>query len=103
VGASDLIALGAMHALRDCRISVPADVAVVGFDDIPAAELANPPLTTMAQNTRLAGEILVETLVRRIRDEPAAARVLPARLVVRRSCGARAHEPSLTWDRGAQP
>jgi len=62
---------------------------VVGFDDIPAAGLANPPLTTIAQNTRLAGEVLVETLLRRIREEPAEARMLPARLVVRRSCGAR--------------
>jgi DNA-binding LacI/PurR family transcriptional regulator len=89
VGASDLIALGAMRALQDCQVAVPVDVAVVGFDDIPAAGLANPPLTTIAQNTRLAGEVLVETLLRRIRDEPAEARMLPARLVVRRSCGAR--------------
>jgi len=88
VGASDLIALGAMRALKEHGLVVPADVAVVGFDDIPAAGLANPPLTTMAQNTRLAGEVLVETLLRRIHDETAEARMLPARLVVRRSCGA---------------
>jgi DNA-binding LacI/PurR family transcriptional regulator len=89
VGASDLIALGAMRALQERGLAVPADVAIVGFDDIPAAGLANPPLTTMAQNTRLAGEVLVETLLRRIREEPAEACMLPARLVVRRSCGAR--------------
>jgi len=88
VGASDLIALGAMRALQEHGLAVPADVAVVGFDDIPAAGLANPPLTTIAQNTRLAGEVLVETLLHRIREEPAEARMLPARLVVRRSCGA---------------
>ena len=101
VGASDLIALGAMQALQECRIAVPADVAVVGFDDIPAAGLVNPPLTTIAQNTRLAGEVLVETVLSRIRDEPTEARVLPARLVVRRSCGARA--PELTQARGLRP
>ena len=88
VGASDLIALGAMRALQERGLQVPGDVAVVGFDDIPAAGLSNPPLTTIAQNTRLAGEVLVETLVRRIREEPAEAQTLPARLVVRRSCGA---------------
>jgi DNA-binding LacI/PurR family transcriptional regulator len=66
---------------------VPAHVSVVGFDDIPAAGLANPPLTTIAQNTRLAGEVLVDTLLHRIREEPAEARVLPTRLVVRHSCG----------------
>jgi DNA-binding LacI/PurR family transcriptional regulator len=89
VGASDLIALGAMRALQEHGVGVPGEVAVVGFDDIPSAGLANPPLTTIAQNTRLAGEVLVETLLRRIREEPAEARMLPARLVVRRSCGAR--------------
>jgi len=88
VGASDLIALGAMHALQDHGIEVPAAVAVVGFDDIPAAGLANPPLTTIAQNTRLAGEVLVDTLLRQIRDEHPEGRMLPTRLVVRRSCGA---------------
>jgi DNA-binding LacI/PurR family transcriptional regulator len=89
-GASDLIALGAMHALQERNINVPSDVAVVGFDDISAAELASPALTTMAQNTRLAGEVMVDTLVRLIRQEPTESQVLPARLVVRRSCGARA-------------
>jgi DNA-binding LacI/PurR family transcriptional regulator len=87
VGASDLIALGAMRALQERHIEVPAAVSVVGFDDIPAAAVANPPLTTIAQNTRLAGEVLVDTLLRQIKGERAEARILPARLVVRRSCG----------------
>lgn len=86
--ASDLIALGAMHALRDKGISIPAEVAVIGFDDIPAAGLANPPLTTVVQDTRLAGEALVDTLLKLIRGEPAAGTVFPVRLLVRRSCGA---------------
>ena len=103
VGASDLIALGAMHALQECGIAVPGDVAVVGFDDIPAAGLANPPLTTIAQNTRLAGEVLVETLLRQIRDEPAEARMLPARLVVRRSCGSVPAEPGSLAERFTRP
>jgi DNA-binding LacI/PurR family transcriptional regulator len=88
VAASDLIGLGALRALKEQHLEVPAQVAVVGFDDIPAAALADPPLTTIAQNTRLAGEVLVETLLRRIREEPAEARMLPTRLVVRHSCGA---------------
>lgn len=87
VAASDLIALGAMRALQERQIDVPTDVAVVGFDDISAAGLANPPLTTIAQNTRLAGEVLVDTLLRLVMDETAESQVLPARLVVRRSCG----------------
>jgi DNA-binding LacI/PurR family transcriptional regulator len=85
--ASDLIAIGALRALSEAHIDVPGAVSVVGFDDIPAASLANPPLTTVLQDTRLAGEALVDTLLHSIRGEPAAHRVLPARLVVRRSCG----------------
>ena len=86
VAASDLIALGAMRALQEQQLAVPDDVSVIGFDDISAAGLANPPLTTIAQNTRLAGEVLVDTLLRLIRNEPAQSQMLPARLVVRRSC-----------------
>ncbi len=66
---------------------VPEDVAVVGFDDIPAASLTRPPLTTVMQDPRLAGRKLVETLVGRIREEPVGSALLPTKLVVRRSCG----------------
>lgn len=85
--ASDLIALGAMHALADAGRAVPGDVAVVGFDDIAAAVLATPALTTVAQDAGGAGVALVGALLDRIDGRPAADRLLPARLVVRRSCG----------------
>jgi DNA-binding LacI/PurR family transcriptional regulator len=88
VAASDLIAIGAIRALQERRIDVPGAVSVVGFDDIPAAMLANPPLTTVMQDTRLAGEALVDSLLRSVHGEPAENKVLPTRLVVRRSCGA---------------
>ncbi len=80
--------MGAIHALQERHIDVPTQVAIVGFDDIPAATLTNPPLTTVAQDTRLAGEVLVETVLRQIRNEPAEAKMLQTRLVVRQSCGA---------------
>lgn len=88
VAASDLIAIGAIHALQDAGLNVPGDVSVVGFDDIPAASLVNPPLTTVAQDTWQAGEVLVKTLLQLVRGEPVESTMLPARLVVRRSCGA---------------
>ena len=88
IAASDLIAIGALRALEERRIEVPAQVSVVGFDDIPAASLTHPPLTTVMQDTRLAGEVLVETLLKLVREEPVEGRVLPTRLIVRRSCGA---------------
>ncbi|WP_147653849.1 LacI family DNA-binding transcriptional regulator [Vulcaniibacterium gelatinicum] len=86
--ASDLIAIGAMRALAEHGRHVPWDVAVVGFDDIPMARFANPPLTTVYQDTSRAGELLVETLLRQIRDEPVQSTMLPATLVVRKSSGA---------------
>ena len=85
--ASDTIAIGALAALDEAGLNVPGDVAVVGFDDIPAASLTHPPLTTIAQNYLAAGEVLVDTLLARIRDEPVASMALPGRLVVRRSSG----------------
>ena len=88
LAASDLIAMGALHALHDHHINVPSEVSVVGFDDIPAASMVNPSLTTVAQDTRRAGEVLVDTLLSQIRNEPARSQVLPTRLIVRRSCSA---------------
>lgn len=88
VAASDLIAAGALRALRDAGLDVPRDVSVIGYDDIPAASMVNPPLTTVAQDTWLAGEKLVETLLKQVQGEPAESLVLPAKLIVRRSCGA---------------
>ena len=85
VCASDLIGLGAMRALQEAGLSIPGDVAVTGFDDILSAGLANPPLTTVTQQPGEAGAMLVDTLLRLVRNEPAESRMLPARLVVRRS------------------
>jgi DNA-binding LacI/PurR family transcriptional regulator len=64
---------------------VPQDVALVGFDDIPAASTASPPLTTVAQDTGAAGHVLVDALLARLRGEPVANRTLPVALKVRQS------------------
>jgi DNA-binding LacI/PurR family transcriptional regulator len=83
--ASDLIAIGAMRALAEAGRLVPRAVAIVGFDDLPAASLASPPLTTVSQNPRRAGLVLVETLLQLISGEAAGNAVLPVELVVRGS------------------
>jgi alanine racemase len=85
--ASDLIAIGAIRALKEKGISVPEQVAVVGYDDIPVASFANPPLTTIKQNTQLAGEILVDSVLKLIRGIDVSAQLIPTTLVVRSSCG----------------
>ena len=83
--ASDLIAIGAMRALAEAGRSVPGDMAVVGFDDIPAASLTTPPLTTVIQDVRGAGETLVDALLAQIDERDAPPRKLPGKLIVRGS------------------
>ncbi len=85
--ASDLIAIGAIRALEEQGLAVPADVAIIGFDDIPAASLAHPPLTTVKQNYQRAGEVLVDALLKQIRNERAETAALPVQLVIRKSSG----------------
>jgi len=85
--ASDLIAIGAMRAIQERGMRIPDDVAVTGFDDVPTASFANPSLTTVQQDTKLAGQLLVDSLLGLIHDEPVESQVMPARLVVRRSTG----------------
>lgn len=82
---SDLIAIGALRALAEAGLSVPGDVAVVGFDDIPSASLTSPPLTTIQQDMKGAGERLVEALVAQIEGGELPGTRLPVRLVVRGS------------------
>ena len=91
-GASDLIAIGAMTALASAGHRVPDDIAVVGFDGIPMGAFTRPALTTVAQDTKRAGELLVQTLIHLIGGEPAECVTLPPRLIVRGSCGAPAAE-----------
>jgi DNA-binding LacI/PurR family transcriptional regulator len=85
--ASDRIAIGIVGALRDNGRAVPRDVAVVGFDDIPAAAHFNPPLTTVQQDTQRAGEMLVDNLLQLIAGGTPESTLIEPRLVVRASCG----------------
>ncbi len=82
--ASDLIAIGAMRALDEAGLVVPDDVAMIGFDDIPAAGLTRLPLTTIAQDFRNAGELLVDTLIAQIDGRASALpSLLTPRIVLR--------------------
>lgn len=83
--ASDLIAIGAMRALREHGLQIPRDVAMAGFDDIPAASSAVPPLSTVQQDTKLAGTLLVDSLIALIDGRPAESRSIPVRLAIRGS------------------
>ena len=85
VACSDVIAMSAMRALAERDRRVPADVAIVGFDDIPLSAFTTPPLTTIRQDCHAGARLLVQGVMRAIRHEPVATVVIPTELVVRAS------------------
>jgi LacI family transcriptional regulator len=91
--SNDLMALGAMQAIRDYGLQIPQDISLVGFDDIPQAAMTHPQLTTVRQPLEQMGRIAVNLLIEQIEhsDHPdrAPRRVtLATRLIERESCQA---------------
>lgn len=84
---TDACALSALHHLSVQGLRVPEDISVAGFDDIPAAAVSHPPLTTLRQPMALAGELAAEMLLTRIGNLPLEAEkiCLPTELIVRAS------------------
>jgi LacI family transcriptional regulator len=85
--ASDTVAFGALKAIHEAGLSIPADIAIAGFDDIPLAAYAYPPLTTVrfsgADEGRIAGEMLLSIIGGE--SIPNRHREIPAELVIRES------------------
>ena len=67
---NDLIALGAIKAMRERGIAIPGAVSVVGFDDMPFCEMLDPPLDTVRVFKRRMGMVAVRRLIDRIADQP---------------------------------
>jgi len=95
--ANDMMAIGAMRAIREHGLDVPRDIAVAGFDDVPTARYISPPLTTVRVDVEALGARAVTLLLDRMRAATPAAvtersgdrathEVLPGTLVVRASC-----------------
>ncbi|MHB8397547.1 MAG: LacI family DNA-binding transcriptional regulator [Candidatus Limnocylindrales bacterium] len=86
--ASDVVAFGAMRALREHGRRIPDDVSIVGFDDIPLAEHFDPPLTTVHLPAHALGATAGRALLDRVAGRPVARRtLLPTQLMVRESTG----------------
>src|SRR5262245_16931072 len=88
---NNLVALGAIEAVREAGLEVPGDVALVCFDDIEYASRLYPFLTVMEQPAETFGVLGTQLLLERIEGRGPERRhvvVLPAEFVVRRSCGA---------------
>jgi LacI family transcriptional regulator len=91
--ASDIMAVGALRVIRETELQVPRDVALVGFDDIPIAAALQPALTTVRQPIEQMGSMAASLLLSLLESPPegrppAHQLILPAKLVVRESCGA---------------
>lgn len=96
VVANNLMALGAVQAIRDRGLQVPRDIAIIAVDDPQWCELLDPPLTVLAQPIRAMAAEAAELLIRRIRGEdfPPVHSIHPLQLIVRGSCGT-AHLPAI--------
>lgn len=88
--ASDIMAIGAMRAVREAGLRVPEDIAFVGFDDLPLATLPEPRLTTIRQPVYQFGVKAVEILLDLIENgiEPPRRIIMDTELIIRNSCGA---------------
>jgi DNA-binding LacI/PurR family transcriptional regulator len=87
VATTDQLALGALRAARELGLEVPADLSVVGFDDIPEAARSQPPLTTVRQPLVGKGTLAGDRLFTLLEGSAAPDAVLPVELVVRGSTG----------------
>lgn len=87
VAASDLIALGAVRSLLHHGKTVPGDVSVIGFDNVPFSRYSRPALSTIAQDTMKAGRVMVSKLLDSTGDRPGRSERIPTDLIVRETCG----------------
>jgi LacI family transcriptional regulator len=98
VARNDVTAVGALQALKDAGLRVPADISVTGFDNIPLAPAIAPALTTMSHPTEEVGRLAAEFLIARLErpQEPIAPRtiVLQCNLIVRASTAPPAEKPA---------
>ena len=86
--ANDLMALGALFAIKESGLRVPDDVAIVGFDDIPTSRLVSPPLTTIRKPQNLIGQRAVEMILERLDNTVAPkgrCEEIPFELIIRQS------------------
>jgi len=96
VCANDRTAGALMHTLLDLGVSIPADVRLVGIDDIEYARLLPVPLTTLRQPTRQIGDAALSAMLERVNrpDLPARDILLQCELIVRGSCGGKGRIPN---------
>jgi LacI family transcriptional regulator len=88
--ANDIMALGAIYAIQKAGLEVPADVAVIGYDDRDFAAWVRPALTTVRMPSYEMGQAAALLLLKQIAgEEPEDVTQIPGELIIRESCGAK--------------
>ncbi len=92
IALNDCIAIGAIHTLREAGLRIPADISVLGFDDIGVASWFEPPLTTLRQETEILCKATLDLLAKLLQNEGTGMdtvekRHFQSKLVIRRSTG----------------
>ena len=92
--ANDLIAIGAMNALKEKGIRIPQDISIVGYDDIYISSLVTPPLTTVRQPSYEIGYMAIETLINILEGKNTLSNKVEVKLelIIRESTSKRGHE-----------
>jgi DNA-binding LacI/PurR family transcriptional regulator len=90
IAYNDLLAIGAMHAIRTFNLSVPKDISVVGFNEVYFTPHTNPPLTTVSQPAYREGQLAIQKIYNNLQGndtDKGGYSLLECRLVVRESTG----------------
>ena len=87
---NDLMAIGAIMAIKEQGLKIPEDIAVVGYDDIPDASYTSPALTTIRLPQKKLGTLAVEILINHLKGkhDSSLKKILSTELIIRQSCGA---------------
>ena len=100
---NDVMAMGALHAIRAHHLRVPQDISIVGFDDIAMAAHTNPPLTTVDQPTYRMGKLAMQMLRQLMQGQAVSGdgyTLVESPLIVRESTapltGSNGHNPAGT-------
>lgn len=80
IASDDYSAIGAIYAIRDCGLSIPEDISIVGFDGIEITQLMSPNLTTIRQDTEDMGAKAAESLIKQITE---AGRFVPGNIILK--------------------
>ncbi|WP_245891147.1 LacI family DNA-binding transcriptional regulator [Desmospora activa] len=86
IGGSHDITVGVLRALKEAKMEIPADISLIGYDNIPQATNVEIPLTTVGTPLDKIAEQITQSLIKLIREETIDSPLLDSELIIRNSC-----------------